>query len=136
MTGTNTTNITIDEVIAPRRKSSKPRRFRNVPILLMVSQAEHDRIQERMAEIGSINMSAFIRKIVLTGYVLHVDLSPIRELISLQRRCSNNMNQIAANVNKTGVIEKQEIASLQQDYKALWEPLSELLIQLAEIVKM
>ena len=67
---------------------------------------------------------------------MHVDLSPIRELISLQKRCSNNMNQIAVNANKTGQVEQQEIEALKQDYKALWEPLSELLIQLAEIVKM
>ena len=135
MTETNTIGTTKNEVISSGRKK-KSYRLRNVPILLMVSQAEHDRIQERMAEVGSINMSAFIRKIVLTGYVLHVDLSPAKELISLQRRCSNNMNQIAANANKTGEVEQQEIEALKQDYKALWEPLSELLIQLAEIVKM
>ncbi|MCL1885959.1 MAG: plasmid mobilization relaxosome protein MobC [Dehalococcoidia bacterium] len=128
-------DTTKNEVISSGKKK-KSYRLRNVPILLMVSQSEHDRIQERMAEVGSINMSAFIRKIVLTGYVLHVDLSPIRELISLQRRCSNNINQIAANANKTGEVEQQEIEALKQDYKALWEPLSELLIQLAEIVKM
>ena len=45
-------------------------------------------IQERMAEAGIRNMGAYMRKMALSGYVLHVDLSPVRELVSLQRRCS------------------------------------------------
>jgi hypothetical protein len=68
--------------------------------------------------------------------VLHVDLSPVKELVSLQRRCSNNLNQIAVSVNTYGGIYPEEITALQKDYAALWGPLSELLGQLAEIVKM
>ena len=116
--------------------SGKQNRLRDTGIYLMVSQAEYDRIQERMAEAGTTNMGAFIRKMTLNGYVLHVDLSPVKELVSLQRRCSNNLNQIAVSVNTYGAIYPQEITALQRDYAALWGPLSDLLKQLAGIVKM
>lgn len=89
-----------------------------------------------MAEAGTKNMAAFVRKMALNGYVLHVDLAPVKELVSLQRRCSNNLNQIAMSVNTYGGIYPQEITALQKDYAALWEPLSDLLKRLAEIVKM
>jgi hypothetical protein len=46
------------------------------------------------------------------------------------------MNQIAKKVNTYSNIHKEEIAALQKDYAALWEPLSDLLKQLAEIVRM
>ena len=36
-----------------------------------------------MAEAGIRNMGAYMRKMALNGYVLHVDLSPVRELVSL-----------------------------------------------------
>jgi len=111
------------------------KRARDVPLYVMVSQEEHGQIQDRMAEAGTTNMGAFIRKMALNGYVLHVDLSPVRELVSLQRRCANNLNQIAISVNTYGGVHKQEIAALQRDYDALWGPLSDLLRQLAEIVK-
>jgi len=114
----------------------KHKRTRDVHIHMMVSQQEHDLIKERMAEAGTTNMGAFIRKLTLNGYVLHVDLSPVRELVLLQRRCSNNLNQVAFNVNKSGCIQHEEIATLQCDYASLWKPLAELLVQLAEIVKM
>ena len=89
-----------------------------------------------MEEIGTDNMSAFIRKMALNGYILHVDLSPVKELVSLQRRCANNMNQIAIQANTYGGIYPQDILTLQNDYESLWEPLSDLLEQLVKITKM
>ena len=116
--------------------SGKAKRTRGIPLYVMVSQAEYEQIQQRMAEAGTINMGAFVRKMALNGYVLHVDLSPVKELVSLQRRCANNLNQIAVNVNTHDGVYPQEIVALQNDYAALWEPLSDLLKQLAEVVKM
>ena len=53
----------------------------------------------------------------------------------MKRRCSNNLNQIAIHAHTYGIYE-HEIKGLQKDYAALWGPLSELLGQLAAIVKM
>ena len=114
----------------------KPKRVRDIRFDLHISRDEYDLIQERMTEAGTTNMSAFIRKMALNGYVLHVDLSPVKELVSLQRRCSNNLNQIAANVNTYGGIYPQELTALQKDYAALWSPLSDLIKRLADIVKL
>ena len=117
------------------RTGSKSKRQRDIPLFVRVSQEEYDLIHERMAEAGTSNMAAFVRKMSLNGYVLHVDLSPVKELVSLQRRCSNNLNQVAVHANSNGIY-PQEISALQKDYSALWGPLSDLLKQLAEIVKM
>jgi hypothetical protein len=114
----------------------KPNRTRNIPLFVRVSETEYEKIHGRMAEVGTTNREAFMRKMALNGYVLHIDLSPVKELVSLQRRCSNNLNQIAANVNTYGGIYPQEITALQKDYAALWEPLSDLIKQLAGIVRM
>jgi len=115
---------------------SRPNRKRDVPLFVWLSREERDEIQRRMDEAGIRNMSAYVRKMTLDGYVLHVDLSPVRELVSLQRRCANNLNQIAVHANTYGGIYDHEIRSLQKDYAALWEPLSGLLSQLAAIVKL
>jgi hypothetical protein len=115
---------------------SRPKRAREIGLYIMVSQEEYDLLQQRMSEAGTGNMGAFVRKMALNGYVLHVDLSPVRELVSLQRRCSNNLNQIAVNVNTYSGIYPQEISALQKDYAALWEPLVALIGQLGEIMKL
>ncbi|MGI6174976.1 MAG: plasmid mobilization protein [Christensenellales bacterium] len=114
---------------------SRAKRRRGVPLYVWVSEEEHAAIGERMAEAGTQNLSAYIRKMALNGYVLNVDLSPVRELVSLQRRCANNLNQIAIHANTYGVY-PQEIAALQKDYAELWERVSDVLKQLAEVTVM
>ena len=92
----------------------------------MVTPEEQALIADRMAEAGISNMGAYMRKMALNGYVLHVDLSDIRELVALQRRCANNLNQVAVHANTYGIY-PSEIAALQKDYADLWGPLSDLL---------
>ena len=77
------------------------KRVRSVPIYVWVRPDELEVIRERMAEAGIRNMSAYIRKMALGGYVLHVDLEPVKELVSLQRRCANNLNQAAIGCKRT-----------------------------------
>ena len=110
------------------------KRRRSVHLHVMVTPEEQALIAGRMAEAGISNMGAYMRKMALNGYVLHVDLSDIRELVSLQRRCANNLNQVAIHVNTYGIY-PSEIAAIQKDYANLWEPLSELLKLLSEIIE-
>lgn len=109
------------------------KRVRDVPVCLWVNPEELEAIQGRMAEAGIRNLSAYLRKMALNGYVLSVDLAPVRELVSLQRRCSNNLNQVAIHANTYGVY-PEEIKALQRDYAELWGPLSDLLKKLAQVV--
>lgn len=111
------------------------KRIRSMPIYVWVRPDEMEVIQGRMAEAGISNLSAYVRKMALNGYVLHVDLSDIRELVALQRRCANNLNQVAVHANTYGIY-PSEIAALQKDYADLWEPLSELLKKLSAVVSL
>lgn len=131
MKNRKTTGSTIKErstVVAGKK------RIRNTSVCIWLSPDELDTIHERMAEAGIRNLSAYMRKMALTGYVLHVDLSPVKELISLQRRCANNLNQVAIQANTYGGIYPDEIKVLQKDYEDLWEPLSDLIQKLSEVV--
>ena len=112
------------------------KRRRCVHLNVMVTPEEQELIYERMAETGIQNMGAYMRKMALNGYVLHVDLSPVQELVSLQRRCSNNLNQVAIQANTYGGIYPEEITALQRDYEKLWRPLSDLLEKLSAIVRL
>ena len=109
------------------------KRIRNVPIYVWVRQDELEAIQERMASLGIQNMSAYIRKMALNGYVLYVDLAPVKELVSLLRRCASNINQVAIQANTYGGIYPGEVERLRRDYDALWERTGEVLRRLAEI---
>ena len=112
------------------------KRRRCVHLHVMVTPEEQALIRKRMTEAGISNMGAYMRKMALNGYVLHVDLSDIRELVSLQRRCANNLNQVAIHVNTYGGIYPDEIKALQRDYADLWGPLSQLIRKLSEVINL
>jgi hypothetical protein len=108
-------------------------RRRDIHLHVMVTAEELAGIRERMDEAGITNAGAYMRKMALNGYILHVDLSPVKELVSLQRRCANNLNQVAIHTNMYGIY-PEEIAGLQRDYEKLWEQVSNVLKELSELV--
>ena len=72
------------------------KRTRNVPVLFWVSPQEMELIRQKMAQFGTDNLSAYLRKMAIDGYVLQLDLPELKELVSLLRRSSNNLNQLTA----------------------------------------
>ena len=101
--------------------------------LLLLSQDEIDRIHAKMEEAGIRNMSAYLRKMALDGICVKLELEDVRELISLLRRCSNNLNQYAKKANETGSIYAEDIADIQKQQDKLWEAMKEILARLATI---
>ena len=110
-----------------------PKRERNLRLHIMVTHEELATIRERMAEVNSQNQSSFIRKMLVDGYAINIDLAPVKELLSLQRRSVNNLAQIAKYA-KAHNSYHSEIAELQKGYEELWEQYSSLLKHLAKLV--
>jgi len=112
-----------------------PKRQRNVRLHIRVNHKELDAIKERMEELGCCNRGAFIRKMAMDGYAIKVDLAPAKELVSLQRRCVNNLAQIAKHAQTYNAYEA-EITELQKGYAGLWEQYSKLLKHLAKLIEL
>ena len=94
---------------------------------------EMDRIHQKMDELGMTNITAYFRKMALEGYCIKLDLPEVREMLTLLRRCSNNLNQYAKKANETGSIYAEDIADLQKQQAELWEAMKEILARLATI---
>lgn len=108
-------------------------RKRGVQLHFMATERETELIREKMAQIGTRNMGAYLRKIAVDGYVVNLDLSDLKELVSLLRRCSNNLNQLTRRVNETGSIYEADIDDLRQNYDHLWNMTSRIMRELADI---
>ena len=57
----------------------------------------------------------------------------MKELVSLLRRCSNNLNQYAKRANETGSIYEADIKDLQERLELLWMGMKEVLVRLSSI---
>lgn len=86
-----------------------------------------------MDELGIRSMGAYLRKMALDGYCINLELSDVKELVSLLRRCSNNLNQYAKRANETGNIYKEDIQDLQERLDGIWIDMKEILVRLASI---
>ena len=69
------------------------REKRDEIIILRTTKAEKNRIYEKMLGMGIRSLSAYIRKMALDGYCLHLDLKELRRMAYLLQMCSNNLNQ-------------------------------------------
>ena len=108
-------------------------RKRNMQLHFMVSEHERSLIDKKMMQLGTKNLGAYLRKMAVDGYVIQLDLSDIRELVSLLRRTSNNLNQLTKRVHETGNIYGEDLEDLQQSYDKLWDMAGEILSCLAAI---
>ena len=68
---------------------------RSTQLHILVSEKEISLIKERMNLIGVSNLSAYLRKVAIDGFIINLDLAEVRELIRLLRICSNNLNHPA-----------------------------------------
>ena len=62
------------------------KRKRDVPVLFWVSAEELELIHQKMQQYGTENLSAYLRKMALDGYVVKLELPELKELVSLMRR--------------------------------------------------
>ena len=106
-------------------------RKRNVQIIFWVSEKEQQQIREKMAQVGTDNLSAYLRKMAIDGYILKLDLPELREMISLLRRSGNNLNQIARRLN--GRFYAADMEDMLQRQEQLWHTANRILTRLAAI---
>ena len=113
---------------------SSPKRKRDVPVLFWVSADEMELIQQKMAQFGTKNLSAYLRKMAVDGYVVQLDLPELKELVSLMRRSSNNLNQLTRKVHETGRrVYDADLEDISQRQEQLWDGVKEILTRLAKL---
>ena len=70
-------------------------------------------LHDRMKEAGVQNMSAYIRKMAINGYVIIPEWPDLNRVISLQARISNNLNQYAKKANETWKLYEEDTAEIK-----------------------
>lgn len=69
----------------------------------------------------------------IDGYIVKLDLPELREILSLLRRTSNNINQIAHRVHRTGNIYDTDLGDILQKQEELWAGVNEILARLGNL---
>ena len=110
-----------------------PKRKREVQLNFRVSPEELALIEQKMAQLGTKNREAYLRKMALDGYVVRLELPELKELVSLMRYSSNNLNQLARRAHETGRIYDADLEDISRRQEALWDGVHQVLTQLAKL---
>ena len=103
-------------------------------IRFRVSPEEEKLIAMKMEQAGIKSMSAYMRKLAIDGYVIKLDLPELREMISLLRRSSSNLNQIARRVNSTSRVYAEDMEDMVHQQQELWQCANAILRKMAALL--
>ena len=106
---------------------------REVQLKFRVTPEERALIEQKMAQLGTTNMAAYLRKMAIDGFVINLELPELREMVSLLRRSSNNLNQLTRRVHETGRVYDADMDDLRQSQERLWDAAQKILTSLAKI---
>ncbi len=108
---------------------------RNINIGFRVTEEEQTLMRQRMEEVGIHNLRAYLLKMALNGYIIHIDLKDVRECSRLLRIISNNVNQIAARMNAGGSLYAADIADVRERLDVIWANQNKIIRDLSNILE-
>ena len=108
-------------------------RKRPIQVKFFVDENELSLIKTKMAQIGTENTSAYLRKMAIDGYVIKLDIPQLRELTSQMSRISNSENQIAKRLNTTGNLYEADIEEIKKNQEEIYEGIRKILNSLSQL---
>ena len=90
-------------------------RTRPIRIEFCVSENEHRIIKSKMAQLGTKNMGAYLRKMAIDGYIIKVDYTQQKKLVAAVS------NQICRRINSKGNLYEDDVTELKERQKEIWQ---------------
>lgn len=109
------------------------RRKRNVRIVFYLNEDELQLLEDKMEAANVRNREAYIRKMVLDGYIIRIDTEPVQRVSYLVSNMANNLNQIAKRANETRSVHSEDIHKLQAEFPALFSQIGEAMHKLTKL---
>ena len=95
-------------------------RTRPIRIEFCVTDQERRLFQNKMAQLGTRNMGAYLRKMAIDGYIIKVDYTQQKKLAAAVSRVASNINQICRRINSSGHLYAEDVAELKDRQAEIW----------------
>ena len=96
-------------------------RTRKIVLRVPVTPEEQELIRQKMALLNTRNFSAYARKMLIDGYVVHIDTTDIRAQTSELQNIGVNIIQIARRLNSMGPLYTQDVADIKGALAQMWQ---------------
>ena len=96
-------------------------RTRKIVLRVPVTPEEQELIRQKMALLHTRNFSAYARKMLIDGYVVHIDTTDIRVQTAELQKIGVNVNQITRRLNSMGPLYTQDVADIKGALAQIWQ---------------
>ena len=96
---------------------------RKRPIVLRcpVTAEERALIEQKMAQLQTKRIGAYLRKMAIDGYIIQVDTTDIREMTKALDSIGRNINQIAKRINAGGPAYQADMEEIRARLEQIWQ---------------
>ena len=96
---------------------------RKRPIVLRcpVTAEERKLIEQKMAQLPTQRIGAYLRKMAIDGYIINLDTTDIKAFTAELGAIGRNINQIAKRINAGGSVYQADIQEIQERLDEIWQ---------------
>ena len=96
-------------------------RKRSIILRCPVTAEERNLIEQKMAQLQTKRIGAYLRKMAIDGYIIQVDTRDIKEMNKLLSAIGRNINQIAKRINAGGPAYQADMDEIRERLDEIWQ---------------
>ena len=96
-------------------------RKRNIQMKFYVTEEEKQLIEQKMQQLPTQRIGAYLRKMAIDGYIIQWDTDDIKTFTGELSAIGRNINQIAKRVNAGGSVYQADIQEIQERLDEIWQ---------------
>ena len=96
-------------------------RKRNIQIKFYVTEEEKQLIEQKMAQLPTQRIGAYLRKMAIDGYIIYTDTTDIKAFTAELSAIGRNINQIAKRLNAGSPAYQADIQEIRERLDEIWQ---------------
>ena len=96
-------------------------RKRNIQIKFYITEEEKQLIEQKMAQLPTQRIGAYLRKMAIDGYIIYTDTTDIKAFTAELSAIGRNINQIAKRLNAGSSAYQADIQEIRERLDEIWQ---------------
>ena len=96
-------------------------RKRNIQMKFYVTEEEKQLIEQKMAQLPTQRIGAYLRKMAIDGYIIYTDTTDIKAFTAELSAIGRNINQIAKRLNAESPAYQADIQEIRERLDEIWQ---------------
>ena len=86
-----------------------------------VTEEEKRLIEQKMSQLPTQRIGAYLRKMAIDGYIIYTDTTDIKAFTAELSAIGRNINQIAKRINATGSPYQADMEEIRERLDQIWQ---------------